>query len=105
MGPIHYPPSPTLIFKKNEDTGKLDLVATGNITSCNPDRIVLKRIRLAGHPFKINKRSATVRYGGGAPRGVAPRGSLHGGRSTRAAPQGVRRSFFSSDVRSILMIL
>ena len=62
MGPIHYPPAPTLIFKKNVDTGKLDLVATGNITSCNPDRIVLKRIRLAGHPFKINKRSATVRY-------------------------------------------
>lgn len=61
MGPIHYPPSPTLIFKKNA-AGKLDLVATGDITSCNPDRIVLKRIRLAGHPFKINKRSATVRY-------------------------------------------
>ena len=35
----------------------------------------------------------------------APRGSLHAGRSTRAAPRGGRRSFFYSDVRSILMVL
>jgi hypothetical protein len=42
--------------------GGLELVATGAITSVNPDRISLKRIRLAGHPFKINKHSAVCRY-------------------------------------------
>lgn len=30
--------------------------------SCNPDRIVVKRVILSGHPYKVNKRSAVIRF-------------------------------------------
>lgn len=42
--------------------GVQDLVATGCLLGCNPQRVILKRIVLSGHPFKINRRSAVVRY-------------------------------------------
>ena len=38
------------------------LIATGSLLSVNPNRIVAKRVVLSGHPFRINKKSATVRY-------------------------------------------
>ncbi|XP_041652748.1 pre-rRNA-processing protein TSR1 homolog [Cheilinus undulatus] len=59
--PITFPPAGVLLFKQRSD-GIQDLVATGSLLSCDPQRIVLKRIVLSGHPFKINRRSAVVRY-------------------------------------------
>ncbi|KAM4589684.1 pre-rRNA-processing protein TSR1 homolog [Fundulus diaphanus] len=59
--PITFPPAGVLLFKQRSD-GVQDLVATGSVLSCDPRRVVLKRIVLSGHPFKINRRSAVVRY-------------------------------------------
>ncbi|XP_051253345.1 pre-rRNA-processing protein TSR1 homolog [Dicentrarchus labrax] len=59
--PITFNPSGVLLFKQRND-GIQDLVATGSLLSCDPQRVVLKRIVLSGHPFKINRRSAVVRY-------------------------------------------
>lgn len=59
---ITFPPSPTLVFKRDQKTGILKLVATGSLYQVNPDRIVTKKIVLSGLPFKINKKSAVVRH-------------------------------------------
>ena len=59
--PITFSSASALVFKKLED-GKLVLIATGNLLNIDPHRIILKRIVLSGHPFKVNKRSAVVRY-------------------------------------------
>ncbi|KAJ6642510.1 Pre-rRNA-processing protein TSR1 like, partial [Pseudolycoriella hygida] len=59
--PIQFPPSPVLCFQEQPDT-TLKLVANGVLMSCNPDRVVLKRIVLSGHPLKINRKTATIRY-------------------------------------------
>lgn len=38
------------------------LVAMGSFMSADPTRIVAKRIILTGHPFKVHRKTATVRY-------------------------------------------
>lgn len=60
FAPIQFPPAPVLCYKEINNT--LTLVATGNLMSVNPDRIVVKRIVLSGHPFKVYKRSAVIRF-------------------------------------------
>ncbi|XP_053562184.1 pre-rRNA-processing protein TSR1 homolog [Bombina bombina] len=59
--PITFPPASVLMFKQRSN-GMHDLVATGSLMSIDPDRIIIKRIVLSGHPFKILKRTAVVRY-------------------------------------------
>lgn len=59
--PIQFPPAPVLCFKENPNS-TLALVARGCLLSCNPDRVVLKRVVLSGHPMRINRKSATIRY-------------------------------------------
>jgi len=59
--PITYAPASVTVFKEYSD-GSQKLAATGSLLSVNADRLVIKRIVLSGHPFKINSRSAVVRY-------------------------------------------
>ncbi|XP_013411658.1 pre-rRNA-processing protein TSR1 homolog [Lingula anatina] len=61
FAPIIFPPASVLVFKE-QCNGDHDLIATGSVLSVNPDRIVAKRVVLSGHAFKINKKSAVVRY-------------------------------------------
>ena len=59
--PITFPPASVLVYKQDQK-GNHNLIATGFLMSCDPDRIIIKRIVLSGHPFKINKKSAVIRY-------------------------------------------
>ncbi|KAK7483662.1 hypothetical protein BaRGS_00025095 [Batillaria attramentaria] len=58
FAPIMFGPAPVLVFTPGQD----QLVATGSLLSDNPDRIIIKRVVLSGAPFKINKRTATIRF-------------------------------------------
>ncbi|CAD5211964.1 unnamed protein product [Bursaphelenchus okinawaensis] len=60
-GPVTFGPCPVLVFKRDME-GNETFVAYGSVLNANPDRIVLKRIVLSGHPYKITKRSAVVRF-------------------------------------------
>ncbi|XP_039419060.1 pre-rRNA-processing protein TSR1 homolog [Corvus cornix cornix] len=59
--PITFPPASVLLFKQRSN-GMHDLIATGSLLSVDPDRIVIKRLVLSGHPFKIFTKMAVVRY-------------------------------------------
>ena len=61
FSPVSYPPQPVLFFKALAD-GSHVLVASGSLLSVNPSRVICKRIVLSGHPFKINRKSAVIRY-------------------------------------------
>lgn len=61
FAPIQFPPAPILCLRENPN-GSVTLVASGNLLSCTPDRVVLKRAVLSGHPFKIHRRTATIRF-------------------------------------------
>ena len=55
--PIFFPPASVLVFTEDHQ-----LVATGSVLKCDPNRVVVKKIVLSGHPFKIHKKSSVVRY-------------------------------------------
>lgn len=59
--PIIFPPCPVLCYIE-KNNGSLELLATGSVLSANPDRIIVKRAVLSGHPFKVHKHSAVVRF-------------------------------------------
>ncbi|KAK7067020.1 ribosome biogenesis protein tsr1 [Halocaridina rubra] len=61
FAPITYPPASVMVFRERPD-GAQDLVATGSMLSVDPRRMVIKRVVLSGYPFKINKKSAVVRF-------------------------------------------
>lgn len=61
FAPIQFPPAPVLCLRENPN-GSVSLIGNGSLLSCTPDRVVLKRAVLSGHPFKIHRHSATVRF-------------------------------------------
>lgn len=63
---------PALIFKdtfKGDVNGqasssslRYQLVGSGSLLGVDPTRIIAKRIILTGHPYKVHKKTATIRY-------------------------------------------
>ncbi|KAF9444780.1 ribosome biogenesis protein tsr1 [Macrolepiota fuliginosa MF-IS2] len=61
-GPIVYGTQPCLLLRETSDLQAPHLVAMGSFLSPDTTRIISKRIILTGHPFKVHKKTATVRY-------------------------------------------
>ncbi|XP_041097157.1 pre-rRNA-processing protein TSR1 homolog [Polyodon spathula] len=61
FAPITFPTAGVLVFKQRAN-GMQDLVATGSLLKVDPDRVIVKRIVLSGHPFKILRKTAVLRY-------------------------------------------
>ncbi|KAL1680545.1 hypothetical protein EV122DRAFT_207682 [Schizophyllum commune] len=61
-GPVTFGAQPCLLLRETEDVQAPHLVATGTFTNTDTTRVVAKRIILSGHPFKVHKKTATVRY-------------------------------------------
>lgn len=59
--PIVFPPLNVLVFTPGGEGQATRLLATGSLLSVDPDRIVLKRVVLSGHPFKVRGRNAVIR--------------------------------------------
>lgn len=64
--PIAYPPLPLLAFKMPEEGagGRPRLAASGSLRSCDPDRIVLKKIVLSGYPVKASQQRGWLGWAG-----------------------------------------
>jgi len=61
FAPITFPPASVMVFRERPDRAQ-ELVGTGSLLSANPNRIMLKKNVLSGHPMQINKKTATARY-------------------------------------------
>ncbi|KZT43504.1 ribosome biogenesis protein tsr1 [Sistotremastrum suecicum HHB10207 ss-3] len=62
FGPIVMGKQPCILLKETDDLSAPQLVATGTFLNPDTTRIIAKRIVLTGHPFKVHKRTATIRY-------------------------------------------
>ena len=61
FAPIMFPPSNVLVYREMS-SGRHQLVGSGSLLSADPDRLVIKRTVLSGHPFKVHRKSAVVRF-------------------------------------------
>ncbi|KAG0701278.1 ribosome biogenesis protein tsr1 [Suillus ampliporus] len=60
--PIAFGKQPCMLLRETEDPQAPELVAMGTFMNPDTTRIIAKRIILTGHPFKVHKKTATVRY-------------------------------------------
>lgn len=60
--PILFGYQPCALLREAADANAPSLVAMGTLRSPDPTRINAKRIILSGHPFKLHKKTGTVRY-------------------------------------------
>ncbi|KAI0066003.1 ribosome biogenesis protein tsr1 [Artomyces pyxidatus] len=61
-GPIVFGNQPCVLLKETDDLQAPHLVAMGSFMNPDTTRTIAKRIILSGHPFKVHKKTATVRY-------------------------------------------
>lgn len=61
-GPIVYGTQPCLLLRETPNVQAPQLVAMGSFLNPDTTRVIAKRIVLSGHPFKVHKKTATVRY-------------------------------------------
>ncbi|GLT99983.1 hypothetical protein SLE2022_173840 [Rubroshorea leprosula] len=61
-GPISLLSFPLIALKASGEARIPVVAAVGSLKNINPDRIILKKIILAGHPQRVSKLKASVRY-------------------------------------------
>ncbi|KAF7315865.1 Bms1-type G domain-containing protein [Mycena indigotica] len=61
-GPVVFGKQPSVWLRETEDPQAPHLVAMGTFLNPDTTRVIAKRIILTGHPFKVHKKTATVRY-------------------------------------------
>ncbi|KAJ7646804.1 ribosome biogenesis protein tsr1 [Roridomyces roridus] len=61
-GPVAFGKQPCVWLRETEDVQAPQLVATGTFMNPDTTRVIAKRVILTGHPFKVHKKTATVRY-------------------------------------------
>ncbi|TRM70138.1 hypothetical protein BD626DRAFT_390775 [Schizophyllum amplum] len=62
FGPVTFGAQPCLLLRETADVQAPHLVAAGTFTNTDTTRVVAKRIILSGHPLKVHKKTATIRY-------------------------------------------
>ncbi|KAJ6498822.1 ribosome biogenesis protein tsr1 [Mycena sanguinolenta] len=61
-GPVVFGKQPCVWLRETDDAQAPHLVSTGTFLNPDTTRIIAKRVVLTGHPFKVHKKTATVRY-------------------------------------------
>ncbi|TDL26092.1 ribosome biogenesis protein tsr1 [Rickenella mellea] len=60
--PVLFGHQPCVFLRETADQQSPKLVAMGTFVNTDTTRVIAKRIILTGHPFKVHKKTATVRY-------------------------------------------
>ncbi|KAG6375710.1 ribosome biogenesis protein tsr1 [Boletus reticuloceps] len=60
--PVAFGKQPCTLLRESENAHAPHLVAMGTFLNPDTTRIIAKRIVLSGHPFRVHRKTATVRY-------------------------------------------